>query len=127
MKRKIYYTIDTLVRTNADYEKALDKLKKYDWDDEFTAKDAGLSGATCTGLVSLGFLKIIRTESAWFQLNEDTMKKYNRNVYALGQNFDKINGIFTVVKERKVDKIEARIERLKKALALAYKDLDELS
>lgn len=125
--RNINYTIDTLVKTDANYAKAIDKLKKYDWDDEFTAKDAGLSGATCAGLVSFGFLKVIRTESAWFQLDEDTMKKYNRNVYALGDNFDKINGIFALVKERKVDKIEARIKRLKKALALAYKDLDELS
>ena len=92
---------------------------------QFKAKELGLNGTTLSRLAYYNFLEIVGKEECWYQIDEDTMKRGEVNVYL----FDPAlvpDDIFERIRDEKVNKVERRIERLKAQLAKAYEALEEI-
>lgn len=92
---------------------------------KFKAKDIGINGRTLTHLANLGILHIVEKEDCWYQVDEDTMKRGEVNIY-LFRVSEVTPDFYEQVRQIKVDKVEKRIERLKKQLANAYEALSEI-
>jgi hypothetical protein len=92
---------------------------------KFKAKDVDINGRILTNLADKGILRIVEKEDCWYQVDEDTMKRGKVNVY-LFRASEITPDFYEQVRQIKVDKVEKRIERLKKQLANAYEALNEI-
>lgn len=92
---------------------------------KFKAKDIGIDGRTLTKLADHGIVGIVDKEDCWYQVDEDTMKRGKINIY-LFRVSEVTPTFYEQVRQIKVDKVEKRIERLKKQLANAYDALNEI-
>ena len=91
----------------------------------FRAKDVELNGNVLSNLAKIGVVDIVAKEDYWYQIDEDTMRRGEINIYRFKvTDIDPI--IFDEVRQIKVDRVEQRIERLKASLAKAYEDLDKI-
>lgn len=92
---------------------------------KFKAKDIGLDGRTLAKLADYRIVSIVDKEDCWYQVDEDTMKRGKVNIY-LFKASEVTPDFYERVRQLKVDKVERRIERLKKQLANAYDALNEI-
>ena len=88
MKKIEIYINGHLYQGNYDVLKdALDKLENYRSQsfisEPFTASEVGVNGATLGSLCRMGLLKVVGKKKVWCQINEDTMKLQEVNVYAM--------------------------------------------
>ena len=92
---------------------------------KFKAKDIDINGKTLTQLADLGIVRIVDREDCWYQVDEDTMRRGKVNVYFFKAS-ELPPDFYEVIRQIKVDKVEKRIERLKKQLENAYNALNEI-
>lgn len=93
MKKIEIYINGYLYRGNYEILKeSLDKLENFRnqsfISEPFIASDVGINGATLCSLCKMGLLKVIGTRKVWRQINEDTMKLQEVNVYIMVKPID---------------------------------------
>lgn len=70
---------------NMNIEQVVAKINEYfnihAANEHFTATDIGLAGSQLTTLVNAKLIRIVNTTPAWYQVDEDTMKRRYVNVY----------------------------------------------
>ena len=88
MKKIDIYINGHLYQGNYEILKdALNKLEEFRsqnfLSEPFTASEVGINGATLGSLCKMGLLKVVGKKKVWCQINEDTMKLQEVNVYAM--------------------------------------------
>lgn len=88
MKKIEIYINGHLYQGNYEILKdSLNKLESYCSQsfisEPFTASEVGINGATLGSLCKMGLLKVVGTKKVWCQINEDTMKLQEVNVYIM--------------------------------------------
>ena len=88
MKKIEIYINGYLYRGNYEILKdSLNKLENFRsqslMSKSFTASEVGINGATLCSLCKMGLLKVIDRKKVWCQINEDTMKLQEVNVYLM--------------------------------------------
>lgn len=113
---------------------ALNKLESYRsqsfMSEPFTASEVGISGATLGSLCKMGLLKVVGTKKVWCQINEDTMKLQEVNVYIMVMLLDffkeEVNRWVTRHYRLKIESLEDRIKRANEELQRVLLEMTEM-
>ena len=113
---------------------ALNKLESYRsqslMSEPFTASEVGISGATLGSLCKMGLLKVVGTKKVWRQINEDTMKLQEVNVYIMVMLLDffreEVNKWVARHYQLKIESIEDRIKRANEELQRVILEMTEM-
>ena len=113
---------------------ALNKLESYRsqslMSEPFTASEVGISGATLGSLCKMGLLKVVGTKKVWRQINEDTMKLQEVNVYIMVMLLDffreEVNRWVARYYRLKIESLEDRIKRANEELQRVLLEMTEM-
>lgn len=113
---------------------ALNKLESYRsqslMSEPFTASEVGISGATLGSLCKMGLLKVVGTKKVWRQINEDTMKLQEVNVYIMVMLLDffreEVNRWVARHYRLKIESLEDRIKRANEELQRVLLEMTEM-
>lgn len=113
---------------------ALDKLENYRsqslMSEPFTASEVGINGSTLGSLCRMGLLKVIGTKKVWCQVNEDTMKLQEVNVYAMVMVIDffkaEVNKWVARHYRLKIESLEDRVKRANEELQRVLLEMVEM-
>ena len=135
MKKIDIYINGHLYQGNYDFLKdALNKLESYRSQslvsEPFTASEVGISGATLGSLCKMGLLKVVGTKKVWCQINEDTMKLQEVNVYIMIMLLDffreEVNKWVARHYRLKIESLEDRVKRANEELQRVLLEMIEM-
>lgn len=135
MKKIDIYINGHLYQGNYEiFKDALDKLENYRnqslMSEPFTASEVGVNGATLGSLCRMGLLKIVGTKKVWCQINEDTMKLQEVNVYVMVMLIDyfkeEVNKCVARHYRLKIESIEDRLKRANEDLQRTLLEMVEM-
>ena len=135
MKKIDIYINGHLYQGNYEILKdALNKLEEFRsqnfLSEPFTASEVGINGATLGSLCKMGLLKVVGKKKVWCQINEDTMKLQEVNVYAMVMLLDyfreEINKWVARHYRLKIESLEDRIKRANEELQRIVLEMVEM-
>lgn len=113
------WTVSQIMNSKMDWNKVIGILENARgvFDNlEFKASEVGLKGAQMSVLMSMGVVKVIRTEECWFKIDEDTMKRGSVNVYSFDVDVSELMNEVRKEKRKQIceeiEMLEARIYEL---------------
>ena len=135
MKKIDIYINGHLYQGNYEILKdALNKLEEFRsqnfLSEPFTASEVGINGATLGSLCKMGLLKVVGKKKVWCQINGDTMKLQEVNVYAMVMLLDyfreEINKWVARHYRLKIESLEDRIKRANEELQRIVLEMVEM-
>ena len=119
---------------SVNLEVALDKLAKFYsqnfLSEPFTASEVEISGATLVSLCKMGLLKIVGTKKVWCQINENTMKLQEVNVYVaimpISYFKEEVNKCVARHYRLKIENIEDKLKRANEELQRTLLEMIEM-